>query len=234
MKKTGILAVALCLGLGALAQSNGSTGSATKKEVKAEGFTGIEATSAIEVIVTMGVTEGVVFEAGEDALAKLKAEVKKGELHLYVDGNLNNEGPLKAYVSAKTLNELGVSGAASINVKQAITCDKMELKATGAGSIKLEINAKEVTANTSGAAQIKLSGTTKKLIATATGAACLKAEDLKANDVEVTATGAGNAKVNVSESLNAHASGAGNVTYIGEPKRSQVNAKSAGSINKKS
>ncbi len=226
MKKAGIV-LALCMGLGAMAQS--------KKDVKVENFTGIEATSAIEVIVTMGSSEGVVFEAKEEALSKLKAEVKKGKLFLSIEGELRNcSGELRAYVNAKTLNSLGVNGAASINVKQPITCDKMELEAAGAGSIKLELTAQEVTASTSGAAQIKLSGSTKKLVGTATGAACLKAEELKASEVDVTASGAGNAKVNVSESLNAHASGAGSVTYIGDPKKSQVNAKSAGSINKKS
>jgi hypothetical protein len=225
MKKAGIV-LALCMGLGAMAQS--------KKEVKVENFTGIEATSAIEVIVTIGSNEGVVFEASEDALKKLKAEVKNGELHLFVDGDLHNSGELKAYVSAKTLDDLNVNGAASIEVKQVLTCTKMELEASGAGSIKLELNAQEVVANASGAAQIKVSGSTKKLNATATGAGCIKAEDLKASDVDVTASGAGNAKVNVSENLNAHASGAGNVTYIGDPKKSQVNAKTAGSINKKS
>jgi len=225
MKKTGIV-LALCMGLGAYAQ--------TKKAVKVEGFSGIQASSAIEVEVTMAETEGLVFEASDEALSKLKAEVKKGSLYLHVEGNLKHDGGIKAYVNAKTLRDLVVNGAASIHVKQPVTCDKIELEASGAGSIKLDLNAQEVIANTSGAAVIKISGTTKKLTATATGAACLKAEDLKASDVDVTASGAGNARVNVSESLNAHASGAGNVTYIGDPKKSQVNEKSAGSVNKKS
>jgi hypothetical protein len=226
MKKTKMFTAALVIGAASLFGQS-------KKDVKVESFTGIEATSAIEVIVSIGTTEGVTFEASDEALKKLKAEVNKGELKLFVDGSLNNEGPLRAYVNAKSLGNLEVNGAASINVKQAITCDKMELEASGAGSIKLELNSQEVKANASGAAQIKLSGSTKKLMATATGAACLKAEDLKANNVDVTASGAGNAKVNVSENLNANASGAGSVTYIGEPKKSQVHAKSAGSVSKK-
>jgi hypothetical protein len=232
MKKAGILAMALCMGLGALAQSNAST--ASKKEVKAEGFTEINATSAIEVIVSIGASEGVTFEAEEEALSKLKAEVKNGELRLFVDGSLQNSGKMKAFVTAKSLSELEVSGAASIDVRTPITCDKMELEASGAGHINLDITAKDIIVDATGASQIKIKGSTTNLKARASGAASLKAEELKAQSVDVTASGAGSAKVNVIESLNANASGAGSVTYIGEPKKSKVNARSAGSVNKKS
>jgi hypothetical protein len=226
MKRIKVLTAALLIGAGSLLGQS-------KKEVKVEGFTAIEAGSAIQVIVTMGNTEGVVFEATEDALPKMKAEVKKGELHLYIEGELKNyNGNLKAYVSAKTLNELSVNGAASIEIKEPLTVDKIALDASGAGMMKLEVNAKIVVADVSGAAQITIKGKTTDLKATASGAANLKAEDLKAVNVDVTATGAGNAKVNVSESLNATASGAGNINYTGEPKKSQVNAKTAGTVRK--
>jgi hypothetical protein len=226
MKRIMTLTAALLLGAGSLLGQS-------KKEVKVDGFTAIEASSAIQVIVTMGNTEGVVFEATEEALPKLKAEVKKGELHLYIEGELKNySGELKAYVSAKMLNELSVNGAASIEVKEPLTVDKMELEASGAGLIKLEVTAKTVIADVSGAAVINIKGKTNDLKATSSGAANLKAENLQASNVDVTATGAGCAKVNVSESLNATASGAASINYTGEPKKSQVSAKSAGCVKK--
>jgi hypothetical protein len=224
MKKSiGILSLALVTAL--------STAQ-TKQERKAEGFTKISASSAIECIVTIGDKEGVVFEASEEALSKLKAEVRGGKLSLYVEGDLNNSSKMTAYVTAKKIEGLTATGAANVELKNALTCDEIEIEASGAGKVALEVTAKEVEAEASGAGVIKISGSSKTLKAKASGAGILKAGDLKSESVDIVCSGAGNAKVNASQNLNANASGAGSITYLGEPKNKTAKASSAGSIHK--
>ena len=225
MKKIAII-------IGAFILSYSSVVAQIKQDRKVENFTQVKACDAIKVILSIGDKESLTFEADEEIMSKLKGEVKDGQLKLHIDGNVRGERKMVAYITAKSLTPLNATGAACIELNTTYTCDKMKLEASGAGSIKAELNAKEVNAYANGAGSIKVSGTTQKLEATSTGAACLKAEGLKSETVEVTASGAGTAKVNAIQSLDANASGAGSVIYVGEPKNKTLNISSAGNINK--
>jgi hypothetical protein len=55
----------------------------TKETREVSGFTSLKVGSAIRVVLTMGDKESLVFEAKDEVLKKLKAEVKNGVLHLY-------------------------------------------------------------------------------------------------------------------------------------------------------
>ena len=65
------------------------------------------------------------------------------------------------------------------------------------------------------------------------GAGNVSAGDLKAKDVDVTMSGAGNANVYASNKLDATISGAGSVTYAGDPPTVNKNVSGIGSIAKK-
>lgn len=203
-----------------------------KQERNVSGFTKVKSENAIKVIITVGEKESLTFEAEENVLPKLKAEVKNGELKIYVSGDASSKKPMVAYVTAKTITALYAESASSLEVTNAISVDKMDLKAKSAGSIKLELNAKLVVANVEGAGSIKVKGVTNSLTANASGAGSLKAMELKSDKVVVNASGAGSANVNAIQSLEANATGAGSVTYIGEPKEKKLNNSISSSIRK--
>src|SRR5690606_7229062 len=85
-----------------------------KQEREVRGFHSIDVSSAISVVLTMSDKESLVFEANGEVLEKLQAEVVDGELKLYIKGKTENSGKMIAYVHAKEIRSLDVSGAADL------------------------------------------------------------------------------------------------------------------------
>jgi hypothetical protein len=108
---------------------------------------------------------------------------------------------------------------------------KIGLHATGASSIKLDLDAPSVDAELSGASHMSLSGTTKDFTADGSGASRLKCFGLMAENTNVDMSGASNAEVFASVTLDADASGASHIIYRGN---ANVNQRSsgAGSVSK--
>jgi hypothetical protein len=87
----------------------------------------------------------------------------------------------------------------------------------------LNFNAAEVNGGTfalqsGGAAKVTMAGKVNRLLADLTGASNLHAADLSAEDVELSVTGAGRADVTATNLLRAVITGAGHVSYGGNPK----------------
>jgi len=85
---------------------------------------------------------------------------------------------------------------------------------------------------TSGASKATLDGTVDELIASITGAGDLHADSLQTKTAQISVTGAGDARVAVSDSLKVSITGAGKVEYIGDP-HVQREITGAGSIRKR-
>ena len=85
--------------------------------------------------------------------------------------------------------------------------------------------------DTSGATKVSLAGRANRLIASLTGASRLNAETFQAEDVEISVTGAGKADVNATNSLRAAITGAGRVSYGGNPKSVEKKITGAGKIS---
>jgi len=83
---------------------------------------------------------------------------------------------------------------------------------------------------TGGAAKVTMAGKVNRLLADLTGASNLRAAELSADDVELSVTGAGKADVTASNLLRAVITGAGNVSYGGNPKSVEKKITGAGKI----
>ncbi len=101
------------------------------------------------------------------------------------------------------------------------------------GAVKLEaaqLGGDRFALDTSGATKVTLAGRTNRLIASLTGASKLNAETLQSEDVEISVTGAGRADVTATNSLKAAITGAGRVSYGGNPKSVEKKITGAGKI----
>jgi hypothetical protein len=85
----------------------------------------------------------------------------------------------------------------------------------------------------SGASSIVLDGTVDELLADLTGASELKAKALQAKTVEIVSTGASEAAVTATEKLRVAITGAGDVTYSGNPPVIDKKVTGAGTIHHK-
>ena len=84
-----------------------------------------------------------------------------------------------------------------------------------------------------GASEVSLDGQIDRLLVDMTGASQLAADGLQTKTAEISTTGAGDADVRVSETLKVVITGAGKVTYSGNPATIQKNVTGAGSIRRK-
>jgi len=86
---------------------------------------------------------------------------------------------------------------------------------------------------TRGASDISVDGNVEEFLADLTGASDLKAKGLQAKTIEISTTGAASAYVSVTDTLRVSITGAGDVTYYGNPKTIEKHVTGAGSIRHK-
>ena len=120
---------------------------------------------------------------------------------------------IKVVISSPTRAGASISGAVKLTANQ-LSGPKFAFEATGAS-------------------QVKLDGTVDQLLADMTGASELNASGLQTRTAELSTTGAADAEVAVSETLKVAITGAGKVTYSGNPKTIEKHISGAGSIRHK-
>jgi hypothetical protein len=190
-------------------------------------FTGLKVSSNIKVMLSQGDAVSVKVEADEKDMPNVRTEVKDGSLEISGGG----KEEVKVFVTVKTLTLIEVSGAASVKSQTQFTADKLKLETSGASNLKLDLKAGEITGNASGASVMNLSGTAQTLNVDVSGAASLKAYNLLTEKVVISTAGAGSAKVQASQSINARSSGASSITFKGDPKDKIVEMSGASSIH---
>ncbi|WP_053076731.1 head GIN domain-containing protein [Caenimonas sp. SL110] len=235
-------AVALAMSLGSVSVFAGSwfggetvkgNGVVKKQERNVGAFKGVELSMVADVEVRMGAVDGVSIEADENLLPLIESSVTNGTLRLKpVRKNLRLDGrTLRIVVTAKEIQQLGVSGAGNIT-GSGLKSPKLELEIAGSGTIAVkQVQTDALEASIGGSGTIKVGGTTRKFTAEIAGSGDIEAQQLKAEEAQVSIAGSGDASLWPVSSLKASIAGSGDVTYYGDPKMSSSVAGS-GSIKR--
>lgn len=204
---------------------------AQAQQVRSVGdFTGIKAGDAFNIVITQSETNSLKVDAEESVQAQIKSEVKDGILHISTDGNIKTDKPMVLNIGIKTLNSLDISGSAEVKSDNQLNTDKLLVESSGAGDVNLDVKATEIKTKISGAGDVSLKGSVQMLEASISGAGELKSSSLETDKAKVKVSGAGSAKVNVKQSIDADVSGAGDIIYKGNPAERNVNISGAGSV----
>jgi hypothetical protein len=148
----------------------------------------------------------------ENLLTYVQAEVHGNYLRLHVRERVLPTHGLKVAVSSTQRTGCKLTGASQL-VAHDLTGESYAVKTTGA-------------------AEVKLDGNVNQLLADMTGASELTARKLQTKTAEVSTTGAASADVSVSDALRVTITGAGEVTYHGNP-TVQKRVVGAGEIKRK-
>jgi hypothetical protein len=122
-------------------------------------------------------------------------------------------GRIKVVISSPTRAGARISGAVQLTANQ-LSGPRFAFQSTGASHVTLDGNVDE-------------------LLADMTGASELNASTLQTKTAEISTTGAGDADIAVSETLKVAITGAGKVSYSGNPKTIEKHITGAGSIRHK-
>jgi hypothetical protein len=104
------------------------------------------------------------------------------------------------------------------------------------GAVKLrvkQLSGPSFALESKGASEVILDGSIDRLLVDMTGASQLAADGLQAKTAEISTTGAGDADVAVTDTLKVVITGAGKVTYSGNPPTIKKQITGAGSIRHK-
>jgi hypothetical protein len=218
MKKIALIIAAtfaMIFLVSACSHFKGVPGSGVRKTEQRDlkSFKAIDTSGAYEIAVTCQKPDSVQVEADDNILPLIKTEVRDGVLYVSAERGYNMSKPVKLLITLSDLGNIATHGAGQISVSD-VKNDKIEFKSTGAASITA-------------------SGQTKTVNIESTGAGEIDTSNLRAQMATVRVTGAASVDVFASEQLDANVSGAGSVTYAGNPKTVNKSVSGIGSVNKK-
>jgi carbon monoxide dehydrogenase subunit G len=221
MKTFLSLILALCVSLPLLAQ-NSETRSLS-------GFTKLSVGVPADVRLSKGPFK--VQLEGED-LEEIETEVKGNQLVIKRKNDKwsffgNDSDRIVIHISMPSLEAVSLSGSGKLESNDQFSASHMKLNVSGSGRMRLPVAAEKLDAHVSGSGDIETSGTATVLNAHISGSGKVKAEALRAREVEVHISGSGSCSVHADNKLDAHISGSGNVNYTGSP--ASVNARTSGS-----
>lgn len=239
MKNLKYLMIAvICLGItacidGQIRKTVYGNNKVVKKERQADRFTGIRVSSGIDVFLKQGDKETIEVEADENLHEYILTEIRDGVLHVYTDVNIREAEMKRVYVTMREIRSVKTTSAGDVIGETPVKSETLELSASSAGDIKLEVYAKEIEADISSSGDMTLTGEADILNADLSSAGDLNAYELKVREVDISASSAGDADVNVSERITARASSAGDINYKGDPKYIDAHSSSAGGVHRK-
>lgn len=208
-------------------------GNVVKKERTANPFEGIRVSTGIDVYLRQGDKESITVEADDNLHEYIVTEINNNVLHVYSEANIRDAKMKRVHVTMKDITSLKTSSAGDIIGETPVKGTEIELNASSAGNIKLEVYAKKLEVNISSSGDVIVSGEVETLNADLSSAGNFEAYNLQVKEADVSASSAGDARVNVSERLHARASSAGDITYRGDPKYIDTSTSSAGRISKR-
>ncbi|MDQ6655200.1 MAG: DUF2807 domain-containing protein [Verrucomicrobiota bacterium] len=175
-------------------------------------FTELQADGAYDVTWTTG-APAVSITTDQNLLEHIQVRSENGKLTIDWGKPLRGTHGIKIKIASPVLSRIQLNGA---------------VRFTGAN-----FSGPELYLEANGASRITLQGDVNALSAEMNGASRLDAESLSTRAMELSISGAGRAEVNVSEVLKVDISGAGKVTYSGNPKTVNKTVSGAGSVKRR-
>src|ERR1043166_1293341 len=149
----------------------------------------------------------------QNLLQYITAENADHRLQLHSRGNLWPTHHINVVISSTTRSGAKLTGAAQLTANQ--------------------LSGPNFAVQSTGAAKVYLDGKVDDLVTDMTGASKLDAASLQTKTAEISSTGASKADVAVSDSLSVSITGAGKVSYSGNPANVEKHVSGAGSVRHK-
>lgn len=191
-------------------------------ERQVRNFNGVAAGGPIKIIIKMGNTEGLRLEGDQDAIAQLDVKVKEGILVIEPKTKWNdwskkfNNAKVTAYITAKKLTSLTMSGSGMMTVEGPINGSELVATLSGSGSIKGTANlSSDFVGVVSGSGSLNFDGKADESNITISGSGSFNGKGFSVNELSTQISGSGSVNIQVEKELDAVISGSGSVNYSG-------------------
>jgi hypothetical protein len=211
------------------------SGRTVTEDFDIRGFDGLEISHAFEVEVVRSSSYEVEVRIDGNLREYLRVE-KRGDilaiglepLRSFNTGN----AVLEAEVHMPDLRRVKVSGAGDVRISGFSSAGGFEVDLSGASYLGGEITAREVRAEASGASRIRLRGKAEDLRLKVSGASNADLEKFPVDHADIELSGASEAAVALSGTLDIDASGASRLFFGGNPTMGRVELSGASSIKR--
>lgn len=212
MKSKLLLLILLLVSLVGCRNWSGIKGSGDVDEEsrQIEEFERLDVSGAFDVRVTLGEEPSLKISGDDNLLKYVKVRNKGDRLVISTRKNINPREDMRITITNPSLRRLSVSGANSVKMRN--------------------IDTEEFQADISGACSVDLSGDSERFRVDMSGASNLDAERLITKKVRIDCSGACNAEVYASESIQADVSGVCSIKYSGNPVKTDLDASGVSSI----
>jgi hypothetical protein len=212
MKKITIVLLAGCVVLVAGCHLPGVRGNGhIKTEERPVGaFANIDAGGAFEIEWQNG-SPALRITTDENLLPYIEDNISGDTLHLRTREHVWPTHGIKVVISSPTRTGARIRGAVKLTAKQ--------------------LSGSTFALESQGASEVALDGNIERLVVDMTGASQLAADGLQTKTAEISTTGAGDAEVTVTDTLKVVITGAGKVSYAGNPATIDKRITGAGSIH---
>lgn len=211
-------------------------GVVTVNEVQLSGYTGLEVSHAFEAYVKFSDSEEKIkIEANDNLHEKIVVKKEGNNLIVGLKKNTNVRGnaTLKVYITTKNIDYYDISGASSLLLEDELNAQTAEIRMSGASTFSGEIYVNELDIDSSGASDISLFGNADILGASLSGSSKIGSYDLITKELFIDLSGASDAYLTVTESIDIKASGASTLRYKGDATVNSEDLSGASEIIKK-
>ncbi len=214
--------------------NNGITGNGDviTETLNIDGFTGVHASSGIDVVISQG-DFYVEVVADENLQEYISVELKGDMLVIGSERNIYRAESKVVNVTLPELDELKISSAGDMDADTDFTCDELSISISSAGDLKMGVTAESVDIDISSSGDCDIWGKTGRLDASLSSAGDLNAYELESDYAKVRVSSAGDAKVWAIVEIDMGASSAGSIYYKGDAIVTHSSTSSAGSISHK-
>lgn len=203
-------------------------------------FDEIASETVIDVEVKQGDTQSVIAEGNENMMEFIELKVINNKLHVDLRSGCYNHFELKVYVTMPTISEVELESTGNVYLSEFTSLESLNLslRSTGnidfdgvteikdklniinssTGNVFMKMNCDEVEVNATGTGNVTLKGTCITQSVGLYGTGNYNAFDLISKECSVTTNGTGDARVYVSDILNAKIRSVGSIYYKGDPK----------------
>ncbi|HMK08561.1 MAG TPA: head GIN domain-containing protein, partial [Anaerolineales bacterium] len=227
-----LAALACSVSLPSFQRISGS-GNVVSLEQDVSDFDRIEIGHAFRATIHQGDSYSVVVRIDDNLQPYLRVTQTGGTLSIGLDrdpGFSLGSVTLEAEITLPNLTSLEASGASQATLVDFASDGDVALEGSGASRLGGKLQAGTLRLTLSGASTSNLAGSAQSLTVDASGASTADLSEYSVVDANVKASGASSATVNASGTLDAEASGASHIRYIGNPTLGNVETSGASSI----
>ncbi|MCU0606451.1 MAG: DUF2807 domain-containing protein [Candidatus Edwardsbacteria bacterium] len=230
--RTLLLAPALFALLAAAA----SAGETISENRQIGDFSGIEVSGGYTIRLSQDSTVSLRLEGDKDDLAKIVTKVVDNKLVIKHKPGIRlfsfDRDDVTVHLGFRDIETIKLSGANKLTGQEPLRFRDLKIGISGSGEVLMDVDAAAIATEVSGSGEIELKGKADILAADVSGSGDIKCLGLKVKKAALEISGAGEARLDVSDELSVDISGSGEVTYRGNPAKVDQHVSGSGAIKK--